>query len=282
MQPDQDIQNNIKVAEKTEIKEKSSKGMLFGLILCAVLAVGGIGFGVWAMIDGNTRTDSLNSQITSLREQNSNLLDQVGDIVTDEDVNIVSNDINNALAQNLIAPYIGIFNFLNNVFDYDFSEDVKVEVAYHNLSPVDIVTDRISYQKLNNKYKELFGGDLEKRDYEIGHSDSFSFVIDDNGVEDFIITEYYGGGTELGIFSVVKDAHYDAIGNVVVDVYHDTLPICRATDDEYCIEDVVVDSIEQSNIKDLISKFDNRIPIYKMSFVNDGGHYVLKAIEKHS
>lgn len=60
--------------------QKSSKGMLIGLILCLILAIGGIGFGVWAMMDGNSQVEALNAQITSLKSQNSDLLDQITEL----------------------------------------------------------------------------------------------------------------------------------------------------------------------------------------------------------
>ncbi len=47
-------------------ERKGGNGMLLGLILCLILAVGGIGFGIWAMMDGN-------SQINSLKQSNSEL-----------------------------------------------------------------------------------------------------------------------------------------------------------------------------------------------------------------
>ena len=58
-------------------EKKSSKGMLYGLILCLILAVGGIGFGVWAMMDGNTQKEQLNTQISSLKKQNNELSEKI-------------------------------------------------------------------------------------------------------------------------------------------------------------------------------------------------------------
>lgn len=73
-------------------EKKGSKGMLIGLILCLLLAAGGVGFGVWAMMDGNTTRDNLNAQISSLRSQNSELLDQLSDTTSgDTIVNIDNN-----------------------------------------------------------------------------------------------------------------------------------------------------------------------------------------------
>ncbi|MBR2710633.1 hypothetical protein IKF02_03330 [Candidatus Saccharibacteria bacterium] len=73
-------------------EKKKNNGMLLGLILCIVLAIGGIGFGVWAMMDGNSQKDALNNQINTLKQQNDELMEQVGDgdtiinIDTDTDV----------------------------------------------------------------------------------------------------------------------------------------------------------------------------------------------------
>ena len=263
-------------------EKKGGKGMLIGLILCLLLATGGIGFGVWAMMDRSTTKDNLNAQIVSLKAQNSELLEQAGNTVIDEDAAIISTGINNNLAQNLIAPYIGAFNYLSNIFDYNFSEDVKVEIAYKNLGPAGVMNDIVPYWELNDEYRKLFGGDLEKRDYGVGHSDSFAFSANN---DNFTITQYAGGGAGAGMFSVVKDAHYSN-NDVLVNVYHDVLPVCGATDEEYCIESngsgIVVDSIEQANVKDLISNFSNNIPVYKMTFVVDDGHYILKSVEKEA
>ena len=57
--------------------KKSGKGMIFGLVLCAILAVGGIGFGVWAMMDGEAQKNGLNEQISALKTQNNELMDKL-------------------------------------------------------------------------------------------------------------------------------------------------------------------------------------------------------------
>ena len=42
------------------------KWMLYAVIVLAILAIGGIGFGIWAMVDGNTQKAQLNAQIDAL------------------------------------------------------------------------------------------------------------------------------------------------------------------------------------------------------------------------
>ena len=58
-------------------KSKKSHGMLYGMILLAILAAGGIGFGAWAMMDGNSQVAKKDEQISVLKKQNSELQDKV-------------------------------------------------------------------------------------------------------------------------------------------------------------------------------------------------------------
>ena len=61
------------------MKEKGSKktGWIFGIVLCLILAAGGIGFGVWAWMDGKTQVDDLNGKISTLKQQNDELQNQL-------------------------------------------------------------------------------------------------------------------------------------------------------------------------------------------------------------
>ena len=77
-------------------EKKKNNGMLLGLILCIVLAIGGIGFGVWMMMDSNTQKDSLNKQISDLRKQNNDLLEQVGDNNTTINIDTDDGDVDTA------------------------------------------------------------------------------------------------------------------------------------------------------------------------------------------
>ena len=57
-------------------KPKKNIGVILGIILLVLIAAGGIGFGVWAMMDGNTQKNALNEQISSLKQQNNELQDK--------------------------------------------------------------------------------------------------------------------------------------------------------------------------------------------------------------
>ncbi len=78
-----------------EGKGGKKTGWILGLMILAIIAAGGVGFGVWAMMDGNSQKDALNAQISSLKQQNSTLQEQLSangggtiiNIDTDNDVN---------------------------------------------------------------------------------------------------------------------------------------------------------------------------------------------------
>ncbi|MDO4747108.1 MAG: hypothetical protein Q4A70_02080 [Candidatus Saccharibacteria bacterium] len=70
--PEQNAFPQEPVAEK-----KTGNGMLIGMILCALIALGGVGFGVWAMMDGNTQKEQLNSQISALKSQVNELQEKI-------------------------------------------------------------------------------------------------------------------------------------------------------------------------------------------------------------
>ena len=75
--------------------KKKGKGMIYGLVLLALLAAGGIGFGVWTMMDGNTQKEQLNSQISALKTQNNELSEKLSNAsgATEEPVVVSTNPV---------------------------------------------------------------------------------------------------------------------------------------------------------------------------------------------
>ncbi len=58
-------------------KSGGKTGWILTMILLLLIAAGGVGFGVWAYMDGNTQKDQLNSQISTLQQQNNDLQEQI-------------------------------------------------------------------------------------------------------------------------------------------------------------------------------------------------------------
>ena len=87
MEPNQNNQNIESVSNNDVVfrdKPKMNKGMIVGMVCLALLAVGGISFGVWAMMDGNAQKEQLNSQIVTLKQQNSELQDKIVEVEKNE------------------------------------------------------------------------------------------------------------------------------------------------------------------------------------------------------
>ena len=69
--------------------KKKSHAMLYGMIFLAILAAGGIGFGVWALLDGNTQLKKKDDQISDLRSQ----LAEATQPVVEEDTTVVEDNV---------------------------------------------------------------------------------------------------------------------------------------------------------------------------------------------
>ena len=110
-----------------EGKGGKKTGWILAIVLLLIVAAGGVGFGVWAMMDGNAQKDALNSQISALKQQNNDLqdkLDNGGDTVINIDTD--GNEVNTA-----DYIYVGEWglkikkpeNWRSLISEYSFSND---------------------------------------------------------------------------------------------------------------------------------------------------------------
>lgn len=84
------------------VAPKKSNGMLLGLVLCIILAAGGVGFGVYEMMDSNNKTKevadlnskvaSLNNEIAGLKEGSQSSETNCKDPIVTSDDNTISTD----------------------------------------------------------------------------------------------------------------------------------------------------------------------------------------------
>ena len=77
-------------------KPKKSHAMVYGMIILALLAVCGIGFGVWAMLDGNSRSQKKDEQISQLQSQ----LAEKSEMVVEDDTTVVDDGGNVSSLEN--------------------------------------------------------------------------------------------------------------------------------------------------------------------------------------
>ena len=88
------------VAEDTQITaapaaepKKKSSSMLLGMILLAIVAVGGIAFGVIMMMQNDSQAKSYEAQIATLRDSNSKLMEEISsqeDLTSDEALKLLA------------------------------------------------------------------------------------------------------------------------------------------------------------------------------------------------
>ena len=182
-------QNNVMTQGVSE-KKKGGKGMLYGMVFCMVLAIGGIGFGVWAMMDGNNQMTKLNeqitksnNQITTLNEQlaecnaESDVLDDEMDESTDEesDKNAVV-ELNGDMALDLLREAIT-------------GKQMGYGVAYANVYAKYNGDDKVSY------WVKYWPSHIVSKDVEVAYD--IIFTLNDAGGWDFELPGFTGYGPEL-------------------------------------------------------------------------------------
>ena len=146
--------------EATGVK-KSNKGMLLGMVLLGILAVGGIAFGVWEMMDGNKRVDDLNQQISTLKTQNNELraqVDELSEQLNNNETIEVSGELDDNLALSLLqnaavdAGYVYTIESAEVYAKYNGDDNTAYWVKYIE------VDDDLSEKNLNIIFTESEDG----------------------------------------------------------------------------------------------------------------------------
>ena len=58
-------------------KKDRKTAWILAIVLLLIIAAGGVGFGVWAYVDGNTQREQLNAQVNDLQQENAELQEQL-------------------------------------------------------------------------------------------------------------------------------------------------------------------------------------------------------------
>lgn len=270
-------------------KKTTPTGLIIGMVLLALIAIGGVAFGVWEMVSQSQKVKDLETQVANCANANSGAETETETVTCPDGTSMViaKNAMDNATAQTIADPYLVNFGAFDNILDHDFDADNKIKIAFDNLGANKVVAATmvdewaitVKYDDLNNKYKYLFGSDqeIEKRDYNLLHGD---YLYTEERGGQFKVKLGGIGGTGGTMFSVVKEARYEE-GILVVKVYHDAVSWCESEDQigsNYCVKPYSAPKSEA--IQDLIENFADNIPVYTMTFTKDDGHYMLKNIQK--
>ncbi|MBR3157243.1 hypothetical protein IKF20_02325 [Candidatus Saccharibacteria bacterium] len=120
-------------------KPKKNTGMIVGMIILAMLAAGGIGFGVWAILDKNQEVANLNDRISQLSEEDEEENSEDEQQINDLDDNNTSSENPMITAQppeSYRAFYslpLTVQSSENNTMSVSIDNDGKVSCSVSNL-----------------------------------------------------------------------------------------------------------------------------------------------------
>lgn len=149
-------------------EKKKGKGLIYGMILLAIFAVGGIGFGVWVMMDESSQLDSKDKQISDLKNQISELSNTIAEYKKENDEQ-VGNELNGDVALKLLqeassGQHLGYGVANANVYSKCVDEDkeyyyVRFSTS-HRIREGIIEYGSVKFEKDDNNWKfELPMGD---------------------------------------------------------------------------------------------------------------------------
>ena len=133
-------------------KPKKNKGMLIGMVALALLAAGGIGFGIWAYLSGNQKVASLNNQISDLQNQLAEQEQESEEIIIDEDT---GSEINTADyiyvgewgLKIKIPNELKMASYALQHYKYDNQEDVSSIVVSGVIGDINSLPDYANIEK---------------------------------------------------------------------------------------------------------------------------------------
>ena len=289
---EQDVNSTTPVINKDKPNDK--KGWKIATVIASILAVCGIGFGVYGMVQSSQK----DSEIAKLKGENStqNTVDQDDNTDTNVDRNVISV----AEAEKILAKYIGEGNStkaydLNssyNTFTSDFNDQQKVFLTYSSISDneketVSCVEERyergdctgksISYDLMSEKYQSLFGdySSIEKKNYTF--QNFFYLVYDDsiNAYREFVLP----GGGSSPVVAAHKVASVKKAGeNIVVSLIFAELNTDVEVAAGICGPASLSSGLGVTD--DTLNEMVNSMSIYEFTLSPYNGSYVLTSVEK--
>lgn len=275
-------------------KKKNGNGLKVATVIACIMAVCGIGFGVYGMVQSSQK----DSEIAKLKGENStqNTVDQDDNTDTNVDRNVISV----AEAEKILAKYIGEGNStiaygLNasyNTFTSDFNSQQEAFLTYSSISDneketVSCVEERyekgdctgksISYDLMSEKYQSLFGdySSIEKKNYTF---QNFFYLVYDNSINAYREFILPGGGSSQ-VVAAHKVASVKKAGeNMVVSLIFAELNTDVEVATGICGPTSLSGGLGVTD--DTLNEMVNSMSIYEFTLSPYNGSYVLTSVEK--
>ena len=148
-----------------EGKGGKKTGWILAIVFLLIVAAGGVGFGVWTMMDGNAQKDALNSQISSLKQQNNSLQEQLDKMVVNN--NVSDNTSDNDDGEDYV--YVGEADYLEIE---DWGIKIKIPQELTRLSY--FLDNRTEKEGLEYLYLNAIFGSSDKTPSFIGNPKNYS------------------------------------------------------------------------------------------------------------
>ena len=275
-------------------RERNNTGLVVAVTVLTMLVLGLAGFIVYDKVINNNTKEPNNNEV-------NNNLDNNGD-----DVTYINYDLN--AAQDLINNYV----IDGAVYGYD--DTTKMELAYMYLDSSDfktmsckslfdgvdgwkkqeyegfyinddyrgceVETKTISYDKLNQSYKNLFGSEInipKKNFHLVTYSDKQNVFAR--------VELYASGGDADPCFGMDKVMSAKLSSDGILTIIYGDVAFCPCRDDEkLCPTFDVDESIVYDDFYDVeenfFKKYEDQVTKWEFTFEKDNGHFVLKSLEK--
>ena len=111
-----------------EGKDGKKTGWILAIVFLLIVAAGGVGFGVWAMMDGNVQKDALNEQISALKQQNNELQNKLdGGTVVD-----IEGGYKNPVITSPNSETEYFVNYESSPMDYNMESEKRLNISLTN------------------------------------------------------------------------------------------------------------------------------------------------------
>ncbi len=272
-------------------QSKSNKPLLAITIVTSVLALVGIGFGVYGMLQDNNRNcpNTSNDTVCPTTDSSSQQKPTTQTAPSTAEITKLLEDkyglkpVTNTFGDTLVG-YLDDFDESAKIVQTIYAANsILSEAQYPSEAPMYIRT--VSYDVFNNAYKQYFAGeDLKKQDYDLKaigvtkivylpEEDKYEIYYRDGlggySFVDKIVKVMDTAGTENGFVATVATATIDT--QVKQDASMSVSKVGYGDGSEYYY--ILIPNEDMSEIYDSVS-------LYDFSFVNENGEYKLASIQK--
>ena len=206
--------SNDVVFQDVPAKKSSKTGIILGFVLLALIAAGGVGFGVWAMMDGQTQREQLTVKIEDLQKQNDELKENVENETegksdqSEAKIGFLADSADTLEYPEYATMEVASVAYARNIYSLSLNGDVEVYNAENQLEK------HILTEKIPGRVVDIVTGSVTN-----GNIGVVLFLLEDGRIAYAYESDI---SSEDVTFEIVKEA------NDIINIYGDLHNISRA------------------------------------------------------